>query len=146
MALTDPLPTGVEDAARQHGFSLLFNAGVLGSRSVGGPKRIQLDTLEVDCTLSEAYAYEADVTDFEVEKGANVSDHRRTKPVEFSISGLISDTPLDVDAPQQAVSTAASRLGLPNPIAQTALSGVQTAQGLLGASVLTSDAIFTKDA
>jgi hypothetical protein len=129
MSLTDPLPKGPGQ-----GLSILFNAGQFAARALNGPKRIQLDTLEVDCTLSEAYAYEADVTEFEVEKGANVSDHRRTKPVELSIAGLISDTPLDQDVVQEAIAAAAPQLGL-------AVSALSAAQGLLA-----SDAIFTRDA
>src|SRR3954470_5977684 len=102
MAITDALPR-----SGGQGLSILFNAAQLAAASLRGPKRIQLDTLEVDCTLSETYAYEADVTEFEVEKGANISDHRRTKPVELTVAGLISDTPLDQDLVTAAVAAAA---------------------------------------
>lgn len=113
--------------------SILFNAGQLALSQIKGPKRVILDTLEVDCTLSESYDFEADVTDFEVEKGSKVSDHRRTAPATFSISGVISDTPLPSDLVTQAVAAAAPQLGL-------ALSAFQTGVGL------TADAIFTRDA
>lgn len=66
------------------------------------PQLIKLDAIEVDCTLSESYSYEADVTDFEVEVGSKISDHRRTNPVEFSISGIISDTPFPDESLDQA--------------------------------------------
>jgi hypothetical protein len=138
MALTDLVPT-----SPGQGLAIVFNAAQLALGAVRGPKRIKLDSLqggkpglnyiEVDCTLSESYAYEADVTEFEVETGSNVSDHRRTKPAEFSISGIISDTPLDSNLVEAAVAAAAPALGL-------AVNAFGTAEKLLA-----GDATLTRE-
>lgn len=113
--------------------SILFNAGQFVATQINGPKRVVLDTLEVACTLSESIDYDSDVTEFEVEEGAKVSDHRRTSPPVYTISGVVSDTPLPSNLVAQAVAAAAPQLGL-------ALSAAQTAVGL------TNDALFTRAA
>ena len=92
------------------GLSVVFAAAGLASDALRGPKRLVLDTIEIDCTVSEAIDYSAEVTGFPTESGANVSDHRILKPVEIAISGIISDTPLDEGAVKNALQVAS--LGL----------------------------------
>jgi hypothetical protein len=113
--------------------SIVFNASQLALSELRKPKKVTLDTLEVDCTLNESHDFEADVTEFEVESGAKVSDHRLLKPVEFTLSGVISDTPLEQDLIGQAFAAASPLLG-------AAVSAAQAAGNLLA-----GDAIFTRD-
>lgn len=49
----------------------------------------------VDATLDEQHKGEAEVTEFPVETGADITDHIRPKPIEFTMTGVISNTPLD---------------------------------------------------
>lgn len=115
-------------------FSIVFSAGALALSYARRPQLVKLDTLDVDCTLSESISYEAEVTEFEVERGADINDHRRTKPAEISIAGVVSDTPIDKSLIREAVLLAAGRLGL-------VLSTAETIQNLLA-----GDALFTRDA
>lgn len=55
---------------------------------------IFIDTYRIDASLSESHSYDADVTDHPVEKGADVTDNVRNKPVVVTINGIVSDTPL----------------------------------------------------
>lgn len=120
--------------AASSGVSVIFNAGQAALAHYRKPQRVTVDSFEIDCTLSETHAYDADVTEFEVERGANINDHRRTKPAELSISGLVSDTPFDKDEIRNAVKLAGPALGL-------ALDAVSTAQ-----AILADDAQITKEA
>lgn len=113
--------------------SILFDAAALAIGGLRGPKRLVLDTIEVDCTLNESYDFEAEVTDYEVEKGANVSDHRRLKPFSFSMTGVISDTPIDRDLIGAAIAAASPVLGVATSLLQAA------------GNLLAGDAIFTRD-
>lgn len=108
MAIVNPLaflPT-----TPGQGVSILFGAAQLLG---GGPTRVELDTLTIDCTLSETIEMEAEVSEFEVEAGSNITDNRRTKPVEISIAGVISDTPIDKSLIAEALRLAAGPLNIP---------------------------------
>lgn len=50
---------------------------------------------EFDATLSESHQFQADLTEFPVESGTEVSDHRRQKPFQLTVSALISNTPIE---------------------------------------------------
>ena len=92
--------------ARQ-AISVLFNAAALAQSYLDKPKRVTLDGFQIDCTLSESHSYDAEITEFPVEKGADISDHRHTRPVVLSISGIISDSPLDHSIFKELVELAA---------------------------------------
>jgi hypothetical protein len=47
----------------------------------------------VDVSLSEDHVREAELTDSPVETGSDVTDHRRIRPAQLSIRGLVTDTP-----------------------------------------------------
>lgn len=51
------------------------------------------ETVTVDVTISEQYDREAEVTLNPVEKGIDVVDHRRIKPIAIRMSGIVSDSP-----------------------------------------------------
>lgn len=57
-------------------------------------RRPRIGTLELDAAVSETHQQEVDVTEHPVERGSPVSDHLRPKPIQITIEGVISDTPL----------------------------------------------------
>jgi hypothetical protein len=56
--------------------------------------KVLIGDLEVEATVSEQHSVQIDVTDFPVEHGANISDHKRVKPDSIRIEGIISNTPI----------------------------------------------------
>lgn len=67
-----------------------------------------------DVSVSESHSYGADVTDFPVERGADLSDNVRSKPIMLRIEAFLTDRPLQNTGRQQ-VPTSASN---PRPAAQ----------------------------
>ena len=63
----------------------------------------KIDTLELDCSVSETHTRANEVTDHPVEKGANVSDHARSKPDMLTLEGIVSNTPLNKQQQQRIV-------------------------------------------
>lgn len=59
--------------------------------SSDGSSRKVLDTIVLDASLSEVHESDADVTEFPVEEGANISDNVRQKPQTLQVEALISD-------------------------------------------------------
>lgn len=57
---------------------------------------IRIDGFLLDCATSETPVFAADVTSHPVEKGSDVTDNARVKPVQFTIEGIVSDTPMGV--------------------------------------------------
>lgn len=55
---------------------------------------IKINGYPIDAALSEDHDHEADVTEFPVEQGGNVTDHVRIKPAQVTIKGVVSDTPI----------------------------------------------------
>lgn len=60
-----------------------------------------LEGIVFDATLKESHSHTADVTDNPVERGSNITDNVRTRPVSLSIEGFISDYPLRSNVVQQ---------------------------------------------
>ena len=66
----------------------------------------------IDVTLTENHSFEAEATENPVEEGVVISDHIDLKPESFTITGVISDTPLGLAASAQgAASIAGAYLG-----------------------------------
>lgn len=53
-----------------------------------------IGNVTLDASVNEVHSAEVEVTDHPVEKGANVSDHKRSKPETIQIEGVISNTPI----------------------------------------------------
>lgn len=64
----------------------------------------------VDVTLTENHDFQADVTENPVEEGSPITDHIDLKPESFTITGVISDTPLDIASSVQGATTTAGVL------------------------------------
>lgn len=55
---------------------------------------IKINGYAIDAALSEDHDHEAEVTEFPVEQGGNITDHVRIKPIQVTIKGVVSDTPI----------------------------------------------------
>lgn len=53
-----------------------------------------IDGLIIDAEVSSDHTFEAEVTDHPVEKGADVTDHNRPRPIVVTVEGIVSATPL----------------------------------------------------
>lgn len=53
-----------------------------------------LYALEIDATLQQTHSGSSEVTDHPVEKGANITDHVRVRPVQVRLDVVVSDFPL----------------------------------------------------
>jgi hypothetical protein len=150
MAITTNLSTGaapipLANAPSGAAFSIIFNAAAAALRRLRTPTRVQLDTITIDCTLNEQHAYDSIITEFEVEQGFNVTDHRVTKPVEFSITGIITETPDNIDTITESAEVAAGLLGNEAAIAtQATFEALRFSGDPL--AMLSSNAIITRTA
>lgn len=92
--------------------------------------------ITVDCMVNEKHSREAVPTEFEVEDGSTVSDHVVLKPFNLSLTGIISDTPVNVATlANAALTTAITSFAPPVGVVGGAagLSGVSLAAALFGA-------------
>lgn len=55
---------------------------------------IFIDSYAIDVAISEGHTLENQVTDHQVEKGSNFTDHSRPKSIKLAYEGLVSNTPL----------------------------------------------------
>lgn len=59
--------------------------------------------LALDCTVTETHTATSTVTKHPVESGSNITDHIRPDPVQLSITGIVSDTPIGAREVQRAI-------------------------------------------
>lgn len=59
----------------------------------------------IDAATTERHEYPNEVTDIPVEDGADVSDHSRARPVNLTITGIVSDTPIGPVASQRTANS-----------------------------------------
>lgn len=59
--------------------------------------------LALDCTVTETHTATSTVTEHPVESGANITDHIRPDPVQLSITGIVSDTPIGSRQVQRSI-------------------------------------------
>lgn len=55
---------------------------------------VVIDGFTIDVAKVEQHSFENEVTSFPVEKGADVTDHVRARPISVSIDGVVSNTPI----------------------------------------------------
>lgn len=53
--------------------------------------------IAVDAYISEGHTPEAELTEFEVERGSNITDNVRVKPFKLTVEGVISNAPLGLE-------------------------------------------------
>jgi len=61
-----------------------------------GKKGAKIGSLQLDATVTERHAYKNEVSEWPVENGDTIIDNIRLVPENISISGLISNFPIDV--------------------------------------------------
>lgn len=59
--------------------------------------------VEFDCLESENPELENEITDHPVERGADITDHVRPKPLSLQITGFVSNTPVNAQAQQRII-------------------------------------------
>lgn len=61
-----------------------------------GAQNGKIGIIDIDCRLTEEHEYEVDVTQYPVESGIAISDNVRRKPIKFSLSGIVSNSPVKI--------------------------------------------------
>lgn len=62
-----------------------------------GHQLVMIDEFLIDVSLSEEHSFESEVTEYPVEKGADITDNIRPKPIQITMEGLVSNTPINPD-------------------------------------------------
>lgn len=62
-------------------------------------EKTKVGNIFLDATIDETHAYKANVTSYPIESGDSVSDHVFNLPENLSITGIVSDTPLNILLP-----------------------------------------------
>jgi hypothetical protein len=97
-------------------------------------KDAPIPDVHIDVTLTENHNFESEVTDNPVEEGVVISDHIDLKPESLTITGVISDTPLNFTTSiQGAATTAGAFVGkkIVGPLGAVAGVGAGAVAGLL---------------
>lgn len=63
--------------------------------------------VELDASINETHGADVDITQHPVEEGADITDHARIKPETLSITGVVTNTPLILNASANASPTRA---------------------------------------
>ncbi len=61
-----------------------------------GKKGAKIGSLQLDASLRDTHTFENEVSSFPVEDGSSISDHVRLLPVQLTIEGIVTDSPIDV--------------------------------------------------
>lgn len=62
---------------------------------------ILIDGYPIDCAITEEHTVDNEVTEHPVEKGADITDHVRARPIVVALEGVVSDTPIGLIAGQR---------------------------------------------
>lgn len=66
-----------------------------------GLDTVLIDGYPIDAVVSEKHDFESEVTEYPVEKGADITDHVRPKPFKVSLDCFVSDAPFGAIAQHQ---------------------------------------------
>jgi hypothetical protein len=78
-------------AVTRDAMSIVF---AVGGHAVGPrPRRVMLDSLEVDATLTDSVTGSNELTQHPIETGSTVSDHVIVKPRQYRMEGIVSNAP-----------------------------------------------------
>ncbi len=77
----------------------------------------------IDCTVTETHTATATVTEHPVESGANITDHIRPEPVQLSITGIVSDTPIGSKQIQRAIEAGGTKVQITERETPTSAAG-----------------------
>jgi len=89
------LDTGVAATAAQN-----VLAFIIGKRRVRlgqgvTPDLLPVGTVELDASLEELHTVEIENTQHPVERGADVTDHVRIRPLRVRVTGIVTNTPIE---------------------------------------------------
>ncbi len=79
--------------------------------------------LALDCTVTETHTATSTVTEHPVESGANITDHIRPDPVQLSITGIVSDTPIGSRQVQRSIDIGGASVQITQQEAPTSATG-----------------------
>lgn len=65
---------------------------------IGTGKPGKIGVLQLDATLAENHSFKAEITSFPVENGADITDHIRNAPIEITVEGMVTNSPIRVFA------------------------------------------------
>jgi hypothetical protein len=91
---------------------------------------IRIDGYPIDLALTEEHSFDSEVTEYPVENGADISDNIRNKPLEITLEGIVSDTPIGAIA-QDATRQAGAGTPLPSRDAYTRIVAIRDARELV---------------
>lgn len=77
----------------------------------------------IDCTVTETHTATATVTKHPVESGANITDHIRPEPVQLSVTGIVSDTPIGSKQVQRAIDAGGAKVQITENETPTSAAG-----------------------
>lgn len=69
-------------------------ASIGTARAIDAPDLHSFEILTLDASVEEAHSVEVEITQFPIETGSNISDHRIRKPKKLRMRGVISNHPL----------------------------------------------------
>lgn len=97
-----------------------------------------LDSLEIDCTVSEVHQADVEITEHPVEDSVAVADHIRPKQEMVTIEGIITGTPIPSSKQTRNVSTKSPKgktfnftTSVPESIANGAITRIESARDTL---------------
>jgi hypothetical protein len=61
--------------------------------------KTKVGNIFLDATIDENHSFTSNVTSYPVESGSNISDHIFNNPEKVNITGIVSDTPLNIFIP-----------------------------------------------
>ena len=82
--------------------------------------------IAIDCTVTERHTSTATVTEHPVESGSNITDHIRPEPVQLSVNGIITNTPIGAQQTQRVIKCGRGRCSV-TTIAEQAKNAPNTA-------------------
>jgi hypothetical protein len=89
---------------------------------------VYIDGYPMDLAISEAHGFEASVTEHPVERGADMVDHVRARPIEIELECVVSDTPIGAIATDPTRQAEGQDAPLPSEDAYARLQAIRDAR------------------
>lgn len=102
-----------------------------------------IDGYRIDVALREDHDLPAEATDHPVERGGDITDHVRVRPVTITVEGIVSDYPVGQLADERGIREGGGRsVVLPSEEARAHLEGIRAERRLV--TVETSKGAFDR--
>lgn len=89
---------------------------------------VYIDGYPMDLAISETHGFEASVTEHPVERGADMVDHVRARPIEIELECVVSDTPIGAIATDPTRQAEGQDAPLPSEDAYARLQAIRDAR------------------